>query len=298
MLNTPHLPTLQLAHSIRCDVVRMLAAAGSGHTGGSLGCADILALLYGEVMHLDPTRPRMADRDRFVLSIGHVAPAYYAALAHRGFFDTQALLSLRQLGSPLQGHPSLLHGLPGIDVSSGSLGQGLSVGMGFALAARRLNAPWRTYVLLGDGELQEGQIWEAAMGAAHHHLSNLTAIIDRNGLQIDGPTSETLSLEPLADKWLAFGWSVIECDGHSHPDLRKAIAVAQRSNRPSAIIAHTRMGCGVPEIEGNHLWHGRCPSPQQVSLFIEQLERHHASALAAQAEGEGALRSAHSPSAR
>lgn len=275
-----HAETLKLAHLVRSDVIRMLAAAGSGHTGGSLSCADILAVLYGGVMNVDAGDPHLESRDRFVLSIGHTAPAHYAVLARVGFFDPQQLTTLRQLGSPLQGHPSLSHGLPGVDTASGSLGQGLSLGVGFALAAKLQGVPWRTYVLLGDGELQEGQIWEAAMSASHHKLGNLTAIIDRNRLQIDGPTSTVLSLEPLADKWVAFGWSVLECDGHSHEELKNCFALALKSDKPSVVIANTTMGRGVEEIENNHLWHGKCPSAEQVNSFLEQLQAHYERELA------------------
>lgn len=270
---------VDLAHAIRCHTVRMLARAGSGHLGGSLSLADILAALYGSVLHIDPQHPHDPQRDRFVLSAGHTAPAYYAALACGDYFPIEQLDTLRQMGSGLQGHPSLLHGLPGIDSSSGSLGQGLSVALGFALAARHTGAGWRTYALLGDGELQEGQIWEAAMAAGHYKLANLTAIVDRNGLQIGGPTKDIMEIEPLAQKWAAFGWAVFECQGNDMADLLSAFDAAQTCAHPSVIIAHTVMGCGIPEIEDNAAWHGKVPTPEQVPSFIAQLETHHQRAL-------------------
>lgn len=265
----------EFAHGIRTSVVRMLVAAGSGHLGGSMSSADILAVLYGSVLNLYPDAPKTNHRDRFILSAGHVAPAYYAALALRGFFDEELLYTLRQLGSPLQGHPSLMHGLPGVESSSGSLGQGLSIALGLALGARMRNESWRAYVLMGDGELQEGQVWEAAMAASHHQVGNLVAIVDRNGLQIDGPTSEVMNLEPLASKWLAFGWNVIEVDGHSVRELQTALGQVSVSGntRPSLIIAKTVMGCGIESIEGDHQWHGKAPTAEQGTKFLAELER-------------------------
>ena len=203
------------AKEIRIDVVRSLEAAGSGHIGGSLGSADVFSVLYFHAMNHRPQEPQWEERDRLVLSIGHVAPVYYAALAHAGYFSREELLSLRKFGSRLQGHPGKDKGLPGVETSSGSLGQGLSISVGMALAARTDKKHWRVFSVHGDGELQEGSIWEAAMSAAHYKLDNLIAIVDRNDCQIDGRTSDVMNLEPLSDKWKSFGWEVIECDGNS-----------------------------------------------------------------------------------
>lgn len=261
----------QLAFNIRCSVVKMLAAAGSGHLGGSLSCADILATLYGAVLKKQPENPKWGGRDRFVLSIGHVAPAYYAALAHSEYFPVEELLTLRKLGSRLQGHPSRLSGLPGVDASSGSLGQGLSLGVGFALAARLGGGIWTTYVLLGDGELQEGEVWEAAMSASHHHLGNLVAIVDRNGLQIDGPNQLVMGLEPLAKRWESFGWRVLEVDGHDIEALLSALTDARPPDVPTVVIAKTVMGHGIRSIANKAEWHGKSPKPEQVDGFIHEL---------------------------
>ena len=235
-----------ITYRLRRDIVTMIGKAGSGHPGGSLSAADILAVLYfGGILRHDPKHPRWPDRDRFILSKGHAAPALYATLAEAGYFPVEELLTLRQLDSRLQGHTDMTL-TPGVEMSSGSLGQGLSFAVGTALAARLDEKDSRVYVLIGDGESDEGQIWEAAMAAAHYKLDNLTAILDRNEQQIDGWTSEVMSLEPVVDKWRAFGWNVIDVNGHSLPDLQSALEQARLvSDRPTILIAHTVKGKGV-----------------------------------------------------
>lgn len=261
-----------LAMRLRIDSVRMLAKAGSGHLGGCLSSADILAVLYGERLHVRPQEPRWDGRDRFVLSIGHIAPVYYAALAERGFFPKEELLSLRELGSRLQGHPSRSHNLPGVDTASGSLGQGLSVAVGFALAARLQGRDYHTYALLGDGELQEGQVWEAAMSASFYGLTNLTVLVDRNRVQIDGENRQVMEIEPLAEKWQAFGWECIATDGHMVPSLLDAFAQRDKLQKPCAIICETEMGHGVESIAGDYRWHGKAPTEEQAVRFESEIE--------------------------
>ena len=263
---------LRIAKNIRINIVRMLAEAESGHTGGSLGLADIFTSLYFNVLDHDPKNPGWKDRDRLILSIGHVAPVLYATLAEAGYFPKDELLTLRKLNSRLQGHPGRERGLPGLELSSGSLGQGLSVAVGLALAAKADKKQWHVFSIHGDGELQEGSIWEAAMSAAHYKLNNLTAIIDRNNCQIDGTTDKVMSLEPLSEKWKAFGWDVFECDGHSHTDIIKTCEYAKQSIfRPTVIIARTKMGRGVKSIEDDYRWHGKAPSKEEAEDFIKQL---------------------------
>lgn len=263
----------EMAREIRRSVIRSLAAAGSGHSGGSLGLADVFSVLYFHQMRHRPSEPMWCERDRLILSIGHVAPVLYATLAHSGYFPTEELLSLRKLGSRLQGHPGRDHGLPGLELSAGSLGQGLSVATGMALSAKLDHASWKVYCVMGDGELQEGSVWEAAMAAAFHKLDNIIAIVDRNGLQIDGPNSKVMEIEPLADKWKSFGWSVIECNGNIIEDVIRAFdAAVLTKDRPAVIIAHTLMGKGVPAIENDHRWHGRAPSAAEAEEFLKALE--------------------------
>lgn len=258
---------------IRRSVLQSIAAAGSGHTGGSLGLADIFATLYFNIMNHRPANPQWVDRDRLILSIGHVAPVLYASLAHAGYFPLDELLTLRKLGSRLQGHPGRDHGLPGLEISSGSLGQGLSVAVGMALAAKIDNKSHRIFCIHGDGELQEGSVWEAAMSAAHLKLDNIIALVDRNRLQIDGDTETVMSLEPLADKWRAFGWHVFLCNGNNIKELLQTFHDAkQRHGKPIAIIAQTLMGKGVKSIENQHQWHGKAPSADQLPLFLMELE--------------------------
>jgi transketolase len=259
------------ARKLRVEIVRMTARAGSGHPGGSLSSADILACLYFRVLRLDPRRPDWPGRDRFVLSKGHAAPVLYAALALRGFFPVETLATLRQLGSPLQGHPHM-RATPGVEASTGSLGQGLSVACGMAAAGKLDGADWRVYCLLGDGETQEGQIWEAASAAAHFKLDNLTALVDHNGLQIDGPVQKVMSVEPLDQRWAAFGWRVIEVDGHDIHQILSALAEARLTGgRPTVVICQTVKGKGVSFMEGRAEWHGKAPSEAQLARALADL---------------------------
>lgn len=258
---------------IRKDIILSLSEAGSGHLGGSLGLTDIFTVLYFKILNHRPQQPNWKDRDRLILSIGHVAPVLYTTLAHAGYFHLNELLSLRKLNSRLQGHPGRDHGLPGIELSAGSLGQGLSVSVGLALSAKMDKKEHHIYTILGDGELQEGSVWEAAMSAAFYKLDNLIAIVDRNGVQIDGKTSEVMEIEPLADKWKAFGWEVLCCDGHNHEELVSIFESAKRTvGKPCVIIAKTKMGKGIKEIENDFHWHGRVPSHEEALRFIENLE--------------------------
>jgi transketolase len=264
----------EIAQSVRMWVVRSLAAAGSGHLGGSLGLADVLTVLYFHAMRHNPKHPDWPGRDRLILSIGHVAPVLYSALAHAGYFSLEELLTLRKLGSRLQGHPGRDHGLPGLELSAGSLGQGLSVAVGMAMILKDQQPDARVFCVMGDGELQEGSVWEAAMAASHYNLSNLIGIVDRNGLQIDGPTEKVMQLEPLHDKWASFGWAVSGCDGHDIPALIQVLNPDRAyASRPHIILAHTKMGKGIPAIENNHLWHGKAPTQQQADEFIKILGR-------------------------
>ncbi|HHX51090.1 MAG TPA: transketolase [Clostridia bacterium] len=260
------------AREIRRDIIRMVGEAGSGHPGGSLSAADIVTALYFHVLRIRPQEPSWPDRDRFILSKGHAAPVLYAALAEKGFFPKEELLTLRKLGSRLQGHPDLTK-LPGVEMSTGSLGQGLSVANGMALAGKLDGKGYRVYVLLGDGEVQEGMVWEAAMAASHYGLDNLTAILDHNKLQIDGPTSQVMSPEPLAAKWSAFGWHVLEISGHDLAQILDALAKAKNiKGKPTMIIADTVKGKGVSFMENQVDWHGVAPKPEQVALALEELE--------------------------
>ena len=255
------------ATEIRKSVIRSLNAAGSGHLGGSLGLADVFSVLYFHEMKHRPEQPDWPERERLILSIGHVAPVLYATLAEAGYFEKEELLTLRKLGTRLQGHPGRDHGLPGIELSAGSLGQGLGVAVGIALMDRHEKKNKRTFCILGDGELQEGSVWEAAMSAAHYKLHNLIAIVDRNNVQIDGKTEDVMALDPLADKWNSFGWYVLECDGNNVDEFVEAFA--RKSNeKPTLILAHTKMGCGVPEIENDYTWHGKAPNDEEMERFI------------------------------
>jgi transketolase len=262
-----------IATAIRKSVVSALTEAKSGHLGGSLGIADIFTALYFSVLNHDPLNPSWPGRDRVILSIGHVAPVLYATLAHCGYFPVEELMTLRKLGSRLQGHPGRDHGLPGIELSAGSLGQGLSVATGMAIAAKMDHKTHRIYSIHGDGELQEGSIWEAAMSASHYNLDNLVAIIDRNGLQIDGKTEAVMKLEPIEDKWRSFGWNVIRCNGNDLQELLGAFSEASSfAVKPTVIVANTIMGKGVSSIEGDHHWHGKVPAKEEASGFIKQLD--------------------------
>lgn len=258
------------AKQIREHIILSLYNAGSGHLGGSLGLADVFAVLYFDEMTHDPQNPNLKNRDKLVLSIGHVAPVLYTSLAIAGYFPVEELKSLRKLNSRLQGHPSLDFGIPGLETSSGSLGQGLSIAAGMALADKIDNKERNIYCVCGDGELQEGQIWEAAMSVSHHNLNKITVIVDRNNVQIDGNTAEVMDINPLRDKWLAFGWQVQECDGNNIEDLL-FVFESRSKNKPNIIIANTTMGKGVPEIEGDYKWHGKVPDNTECNKFLEQL---------------------------
>lgn len=264
----------QIAREIRILVVESLTVAGSGHLGGSLGLADLFSVLYFYEMNHRPSEPGWPERDRLILSIGHVAPVLYAALARSGYFSEEELLTLRKLGSRLQGHPARDRGLPGVEVSSGSLGQGLSVSVGLALTAKIDGHPWKVYSVHGDGEMQEGSIWEAAMSAAHHKLNNIRMIVDVNGVQIDGSTHAVMNIEPLRGKFESFGWQVVECDGNDTEELIRAFAMADHFavNGPVVILAKTIMGRGVAGIEGDYRWHGAVPAPGQIGEFLSQLQ--------------------------
>ena len=259
------------AARIRYDIISMIGEAGSGHPGGSLSIVELLTALYGYILNVDPRNPQKLERDRLILSKGHAAPALYAVLAAYGFFPCSELRNFRRLGSPLQGHPGMRK-LPGIEISTGSLGQGLSVANGMALAAKLNAESWRVFVILGDGEIQEGQIWEAAMTAAHYRLDNVIAFLDYNRLQIDGSTSEVMSLGSPAEKWRAFGWDVTEIDGHNFQEIIDAVERTRQSKgRPSMIIAHTVKGKGVSFMENEASWHGTAPDAKQLKAALAEL---------------------------
>lgn len=296
-LTEDRLQTLEaIARRVRQHIVRMTAAAGSGHPGGSLSATDILVALYFHVLRHDPEHPQWPERDRFVLSKGHATPAYYAVLAEAGYFPVDELLTFRRLGSRLQGH-TVMGVPPGVEMSAGSLGMGLSFSVGLALAARLDGRDYRVYCLLSDGDCNEGQTWEAAMSASHHRLDNLIAIVDYNRIQNDGfsdysrypgngqrertggwvgpdgYTVNILSLEPLGEKWRAFGWEVMEADGHSFPSLIGALEAARGTRgRPAVVIAHTVKGKGVSFMENNPAFHGKAPTPEQAEQALRELE--------------------------
>ena len=260
------------AKHIRKLILTALAEAGSGHTGGSLDLVDVFTVLYFNHLRHNPQNPLWEDRDKLVLSIGHTAPVLYATLATAGYFPEEEMLTLRKLGSRLQGHPSYEVHLPGIETCSGSLGQGLGVALGLALAAKMDEKPTRVFCVMGDGEQQEGSVWETAMAAAHHKADNLCAIIDRNRLQIDGKTETVMAIDPLRDKWKAFGWHTIEIDGHDFSQIEMALEMADKEQRrPTVIIADTTMGKGVPSIENDYRWHGKVPSRDELPGFLGEL---------------------------
>lgn len=261
-----------IAKRIRIHIVRMLAEAGSGHPGGSLSATDLIAALYFCKLNHDAQRPDWKDRDRFILSKGHACPALYAALAECGYFEIDELMKLRKFGSSLQGHPDMKR-VPGIDISSGSLGQGLSVGVGISLSGKIDGKDYRVYVMMGDGEIQEGQVWEAAMAASHYKLDNLCAILDNNGYQIDGSIEHIMSPYPIADKWTAFGWHVIEIDGHNMREILEAYETVKTiKGKPAIIIAKTIKGKGVGLMEVDpSAWHGTVPSKEQANEAIAKL---------------------------
>ena len=260
-----------IAAKIRADVIKAIYNAGSGHPGGSLSAADIVTCLYFNEMNIDPADPDKWDRDKLVLSKGHAGPVQYAALAERGYYPVEDIMSLRKLGSPFQGHPSRGK-VKGIEMSTGSLGQGISAAVGMALANRLDKNPGRIYTVLGDGELQEGLVWEAAMSAAHYGLDNLTAIVDWNGLQIDGKNDDVMTVAPIDEKFKAFGWNTLMVDGHDMKQLAEAFEAARGcKGRPTAIIAKTIKGKGVSFMEDQAGWHGKAPDEQQARQAVAEL---------------------------
>lgn len=267
------LELMKIANEVRKGVITAVFNAKSGHPGGSLSAADIYTYLFFEEMNVDPTDPKKADRDRFVLSKGHTAPGYYSTLANRGFFPVADLTTLRKVGSYLQGHPDMKH-IPGVDMSSGSLGQGISAAVGMALSAKLSNEDYRVYTLLGDGEIQEGQVWEAAMLAAHRNLDNLVVIVDNNGLQIDGNIADVNSPYPIDKKFEAFNFHVINIDGHDFDAIDAAFKEAKATKgQPTAIIAKTIKGKDVSFMENQASWHGAAPNAEQYEVAMADLEK-------------------------
>ncbi len=261
------------ANTIRKGIVTAVYSAASGHPGGSLSAADMLTYLYFEEMNVDPADPKNPDRDRFVLSKGHIAPGLYSTLANKGYFPVEDLKTLRHVGSYLQGHPDMKH-IPGVDMSSGSLGQGFSAAVGMALAGKLDQKDYRVYCMAGDGEIQEGQIWEAAMKAAHLKLDNLVLVVDNNGLQIDGNVADVCSPYPIDEKFKAFGFEVINIDGHDFDQIREAFAKAKTvKGKPTAIIAKTHKGQGVSYMTDQAGWHGKAPNAEQYEQAMEELEK-------------------------
>ena len=263
----------KVANEVRKGIITGVHAAKAGHPGGSLSAADLFTYLYFEEMNVDPKNPQDPDRDRFVLSKGHTAPGLYAALANKGYFPVEDLLTLRHIGSHLQGHPCMQH-TPGLDMSSGSLGQGISAAVGMALSAKLRNKSYRVYTLLGDGEIQEGQVWEAAMFAGARKLDNLVVIVDNNGLQIDGPVDEVNSPYPIGAKFEAFNFNVVEIDGHDFDQIADAFKQAKEcKGKPTAIIMKTIKGKGVSFMENQVSWHGSAPNDEQCKQALEELEK-------------------------
>ncbi len=260
------------AYKARKHALTGIYNAQSGHPGGSLSICDILSVLYFEVMNVDPKNPKMEDRDRFVLSKGHCAPALYATLAEKGFFPVEDVHTLRRTDSYIQGHPDM-KGIPGVDMSTGSLGQGISAANGMALAGKLSDKDYRVYTILGDGELEEGQVWEAAMFAAHYKLDNLTAFVDYNGLQIDGKITDVMNSEPIDDKFRAFGWNVIVIDAHNYDAILDAVNEAKETKgKPTMILAKSVKGKGVSFMEGSAAWHGAAPNQEQFEQAIKELD--------------------------
>lgn len=260
-----------ICKTVRKDILNMTHRAGSGHPGGSLSAVELMVGLYFEILKHNPKDPQWEDRDRFILSKGHAAPVVYSVLARSGYFSAEVLDTLRKLGSPLQGHPNM-YKVPGLDSSSGSLGQGLSIANGLALAAKMRKKDYRVYCLLGDGELQEGQVWEAAMTAPQHKLDNVCAIVDYNRIQLDGPISEIKELHPLPDKWRSFNWNVIEIDGHNIEQVLEAYEKASNTKgKPSVIIANTVKGKGVSFMENKAEWHGKAPNVNEYESAVAEI---------------------------
>jgi transketolase len=261
-----------IAKKLRREIVEMIGEAKSGHPGGSLSAVEVLVTLYFDVMRHDPSNPKWPDRDRFILSKGHAAPVLYTVMAECGYAPADKLNTLRKMGSVYQGHPDVRF-LPTLEASTGSLGEGVSLGLGMALAARLNHSPSRTYVMLGDGEVQEGQIWEGAMFGAFHKMDNLCVIVDYNGIQLDGFVKDIMDVAPLAEKWKAFGWHTIELDGHKIPVLQAAFKEALNTKgKPTAIIAHTIKGKGVSFMENNPKFHGTAPTPDEVQRALQELQ--------------------------
>ena len=259
------------ALNVRMGIIEGVHSAKSGHPGGSLSCTDILTYLYFEYMNIDPKNPKADNRDRLVLSKGHAAPALYSVLANRGYFPVEDLKTLRQIGSVLQGHPDMKH-IPGVDMSSGSLGQGISTACGMALSAKHFGNDFRVFAILGDGEIEEGQVWEAAMFAANKNLSNLVAFVDFNNLQIDGSIDEVNSAKPIDKKFEAFNWHVITINGHDFQEIEAALKEAETVDKPVAIIANTVKGKGVSFMENQVGWHGSAPNDEQYEMAIAELK--------------------------
>ena len=261
----------KIARGIRVDIIKETFHAASGHPGGSLSAADILTMLYFNEMNIDPADPKKADRDKFILSKGHATPVLYATLAHRGFFPTEELVTFRRIGARLQGHPDMKK-VPGVEMSTGSLGQGFSASVGMAMANKLDGKSGRLYALLGDGELQEGIVWEAAMAAAHYKLDNLLIIVDWNGLQIDGKNENVMTVAPIDEKFKSFGFNVISIDGHSFKEIEEAFAKAREfKGKPTAIIAKTIKGKGVSFMENNAGWHGKAPNEEEAKKAVAEL---------------------------
>ena len=262
------------AYNIRKNAVTAVYSASSGHPGGSLSSADLMAVLYFDEMNVDPKNPKMEDRDRFVLSKGHCSPALYGTLAEAGFFDKEELKTFRHIDSRLQGHPDMKH-IPGVDMSTGSLGLGISAACGMALSAKAYKKDYRVYALLGDGEVEEGQVWEAAMYASHYKLDNLCIFVDLNGLQIDGSTAEVMNSSPLDKKFEAFGWNTLTIDGHNYDEIKKALRDARGTKgKPTAVIMKTVKGKGVSYMENSVKWHGVAPNEEEYEKAISELDAH------------------------
>jgi transketolase len=260
------------AREVRIEIIKMIYKAQSGHPGGSLSAADVMTVLYFDILNIDPNRPQWERRDRFILSKGHACPVWYVCLAEKGFFPKQELSKLRVIGGILQGHPDMKK-VPGLDMTTGSLGQGLSAGVGMALGAKTKGLKFKTYVILGDGEIDEGQIWEAAMSANKFKLNNLITILDYNNLQLDGQCSKVMPLEPLADKWRSFCWDVKEIDGHNMYEILDVFYKLKKyQEKPTIIIAHTIKGKGVSYMENQVDWHGKAPNEKQFKQALKELE--------------------------
>ena len=256
---------------LRCNIVKMVSCAGSGHIGGSFSAIDMIAYLYFHQMRIRPDEPQWVDRDRFVLSKGHCAPALYAALAGRGFFPEDVLWTLRDIESKLQGHPDMRK-TPGVDMTTGSLGQGISCAAGIALGGKLNRKDYKVYVMVGDGELQEGQVWEAAMAAAHYKLDNLIAVVDNNKLETDGATKDIMNVTPIAEKWRAFGWNAYDINGHDFTEIHQSVQACMAANgKPSVIVADTVKGKGVSFMEGDHHWHSGPASPEQTLIALQEI---------------------------